>query len=187
MALLDGAVMLADDTSSSMGATDVHPSRLAAAAQAARRFIATVPKPIRVGVETFAGTPVLLQSPTTDHATAAASLTGLRAFGHTAIGDALSTALTALQKQRTTSGRRVPGAIVLLSDGTSTTGADPLAVARQAAAQHIPVDTVAVGTRARTPRAPARDRVRCRSTPPSCGRSPRSPAGGPSPPPTPAT
>jgi Ca-activated chloride channel homolog len=146
VALLDGAVMLADDTSSSMGATDVHPTRLAAAAQAARQFIATVPKSIRVGVETFAGTPALLQSPTTDHATAAASLTGLRAYGHTAIGDALNTALTALEKQKTASGRRVPGAIVLLSDGTSTTGTSPLAVAHQAAAQHIPVDTVAVGT-----------------------------------------
>ena len=146
VALPDGAVMLADDTSSSMGATDVHPTRLAAAAQAARQFIATVPKPIRVGVETFAGTPALLQSPTTDHVTAGATLSGLRAYGHTAIGDALNTALAALAKQRTPGGRRVPGAIVLLSDGTSTTGADPLAVARQARTQHVPIDTVAVGT-----------------------------------------
>jgi len=146
VALLDGAVMLVDDTSSSMAAADVHPTRLAAAAQAARRFIATSPGSIRVGVETFAGTPVLRQSPTTDHATAAASLTGLRAFGHTAIGDALNTALTALARQRGSGGRRVPGAIVLPSDGTSTSGADPLAAARQAAAAHVPVDTVAVGT-----------------------------------------
>jgi Ca-activated chloride channel family protein len=40
----------------------------------------------------------------------------------------------------------VPGAIVLLSDGTSTGGADPIAAARQAAAKHIPVYTVALGT-----------------------------------------
>src|SRR5207245_418258 len=47
VALPDGAVMLVDDTSSSMGATDVRPSRLEAAAAAARRFIGTLPHSIR--------------------------------------------------------------------------------------------------------------------------------------------
>ncbi len=144
--LPEGAVVLADDTSSSMAATDVRPTRLGAAVAAARRFIATVPGSIRVGVETFAGRPLLLQSPTTDHTTAAGALSGLHAGGHTAIGDALNLALSALAGQRGTGGTRVPAAIVLLSDGTSTVGADPLTAARRAATQHVAVYTVSVGT-----------------------------------------
>lgn len=144
--LSDGAVMLADDVSSSMASLDVAPSRLGAAEHAAAQFIASVPSAIRIGVVEFNQKPVLLQSPTPDHTSARAALGQLRASGHTAIGDAINRALGVLRSLRTSTGKRPPGAIVLLSDGTSTTGADPLAAARQAAAQHIPVYTVALGT-----------------------------------------
>jgi Ca-activated chloride channel family protein len=142
----DGAVMLVDDVSSSMAATDVAPSRLGAAERAAGAFISSVPASIRVGLLEFNQKPILLQSPTTDHALARSTLGQLRAGGHTAIGDAINQATGILTSLRTPSGKRPPGAIVLLSDGTSTTGADPLAAARQAASQHIPIYTVALGT-----------------------------------------
>ncbi len=60
------AIMLANDISSSMSATDVAPSRLGAAQQAASRFVAGVPGGVEVGLIEFARRPVLLQSPTTE-------------------------------------------------------------------------------------------------------------------------
>ncbi|MGI8865040.1 MAG: VWA domain-containing protein [Solirubrobacteraceae bacterium] len=142
----DGAVMLVDDVSSSMAATDVAPSRLGAAERAAGNFIASVPAAIRVGLLEFNDKPILLQSPTTDHSLARSALGQLHPGGHTAIGDAINRAAGLLTSLRTPTGKRPPGAIVMLSDGTSTTGADPLAAARQAASQHIPIYTVALGT-----------------------------------------
>jgi Ca-activated chloride channel family protein len=144
--LTDGAVILANDVSSSMASTDVHPSRLGAAERADADFIAHVPGTIRVGLLGFNQTATLLQTPTTNHALARAALGHLHANGHTAIGTAVQLATRLLAGLHTPNGKRVPSAIVLLSDGTSTTGLSPLTAARQAAAQHIPVYTVALGT-----------------------------------------
>jgi Ca-activated chloride channel family protein len=142
----DGAVMLVDDVSSSMAATDVSPSRLGAGERAAERFLSDVPSAIRVGLITFNNRPLLLQSPTTNRSDVRSALTQLRAGGHTAIGDAINRAVQSLSSLRGAGGKRIPGAILLLSDGTSTQGADALSAARQAAAQHIPVYTIALGT-----------------------------------------
>jgi Ca-activated chloride channel family protein len=60
------------------------------------------------------------------------------------MGDALQTALKALTPAR--GAKPPPSAIVLISDGASDVGSDPLAVARQAAARHIPIYTVVLGT-----------------------------------------
>jgi Ca-activated chloride channel homolog len=144
--LKDGAVMLVNDTSSSMESKDVYPSRLGAAQRADRRFLAKVPSQIRVGLISFNQAPTLLQSPTADHSLVSSALAQLRATGHTAIGDALITAERQLAALKSTTGKRVPSAIVLLSDGYSTNGIDPITAAKQAAAQHIPIYTVAVGT-----------------------------------------
>ncbi len=141
-----GAVMLADDVSSSMASTDVKPSRLVAAERAAARFTRSVPAALRVGLLEFNSAPAVLQSPTTNHALVIRALGGLRAGGHTAIGTALQAATRILTGLRTQTGHRVPGAIVLISDGGSTTGVNPIAAARAAAHDHIPVYTVAVGT-----------------------------------------
>lgn len=142
----DAAVMLANDVSSSMAATDVPPSRLIAAERAAAHFLSKVPTHVRVGLLEFNEKPIVLQSPTTDHTLASSELAQLRAGGHTAIGDAINTAVRSLLSLRGQNGKRPPAAIVLLSDGTSTNGADPIAAAKQAAAEHIPVYTVALGT-----------------------------------------
>jgi Ca-activated chloride channel homolog len=140
------AVMLANDISSSMSATDVHPSRLGAAQAASHRFVTALPPGAMVGQMAFARTPRVLQSPTTDHALTQAAITELTpGGGGTAIGDSIQLATRLLMGLRQ-NGKRPPGAIVLLSDGASNVGVDPLAAARQAKADHIPVYTVAIGT-----------------------------------------
>jgi Ca-activated chloride channel family protein len=142
----DAAVMLANDVSASMGSTDVAPSRLGAAQRAAAQFLANVPSSIRVGLLEFNTKATLLQSPTTDHALTRDALRQLHAYGHTDIGVALRTAVKLLNEQKAVGGKRPPSAIILLSDGYSTNGPDPLVAAREAAQQHIPIYTVAVGT-----------------------------------------
>jgi Ca-activated chloride channel family protein len=66
--------------------------------------------------------------------------------GGTAIGDAIVTAIRVLDGVRGPNGKRPPSAIVLLSDGGSNVGVSAVAAARQAAARHIPIYTVALGT-----------------------------------------
>jgi Ca-activated chloride channel family protein len=140
------SIMLVTDVSGSMLATDVAPNRLTAARQAAERFVDKVPKQVNVGVMQFNQVPQVLQSPTPDRAVARDALGRLRASGGTATGDAVQTAVRVLGTTATNNGKRPPAAIVLLSDGASTRGADPVAAARAAAKQHIPVYTVALGT-----------------------------------------
>jgi Ca-activated chloride channel homolog len=140
------SIMLANDTSGSMAATDVAPSRLEAAERADDRFLASVPGSVRVGLLEFNTKVTLLQSPTTDHALVHAALGELRVTGGTAIGDALRTALRALADVPREGGKQPPAAIVLLSDGASDVGSDPLTAAQQAAAEHVPIYTVELGT-----------------------------------------
>lgn len=142
----NAVAVLANDVSSSMAATDVAPSRLVAAERSANRFLASVPATSRVGLLEFNEQPTVLQSPTTDRALVSQALSQLRTGGHTAVGDALTAAMQMLAKLPAQNGKRPPSAIVLISDGNSTNGSDPLAVARRARSQHIPVYTIAVGT-----------------------------------------
>jgi Ca-activated chloride channel homolog len=141
------AIMLANDISSSMSSTDVSPSRLGAAQKAASKFISELPGGAQVGLLEFARRPVLLQSPTTNHALAQGAIAGLRpGGGGTAIGEAIATALHTLATLPRKGGKRPPGAIVLLSDGASNVGPGPLAAARQAKADHVPIYTISLGT-----------------------------------------
>jgi Ca-activated chloride channel homolog len=139
-------IMLANDTSGSMAARDVAPSRLAAAERAANRFVSGVPESVRVGLLEFNTRVALLQAPTTDHAQVRSALAQLRVTGGTAIGDAIRTALRSVESVPKVNGKRPPAAIVLLSDGASDVGADPLTAAQEAAAAHVPVYTVVLGT-----------------------------------------
>jgi Ca-activated chloride channel homolog len=141
------AIMLANDISSSMSSTDVSPSRLGAAQKAASKFISELPGGAQVGLLEFARRPVLLQSPTTNHALTQGAIAGLRpGGGGTAIGEAIATALHTLATLPRKGGKRPPGAIVLLSDGASNVGPGPLAAARQAKADHVPIYTISLGT-----------------------------------------
>jgi Ca-activated chloride channel family protein len=149
------SVMLLIDTSGSMASTDVAPSRLQAVRQAATQFLDRAPSQASIGLLAFSTTTKLVQSPTTDRTVVRSDLAALRASGGTAIGDALQTAMRILATVPATDGHRPPAAIVLLSDGTSTSGVDQLTEARQAAREHIPVYTVALGTPGGTITVPA--------------------------------
>jgi Ca-activated chloride channel family protein len=140
-----GSIMLVTDHSRSMQATDVAPDRLRAAQNAADKFLSQVPSAVRVGVVTFSNSPDAVQAPTSDHAEAKRVIDLQVADGATATGDALQVALDTLVADKQ-NGKRPPAAIVLLSDGKTTTGRDPVEVARTAGSLHIPIFTVALGT-----------------------------------------
>jgi Ca-activated chloride channel homolog len=150
-------IMLVTDVSGSMLATDVSPNRLVAARRAGKKFIDSVPKQVNVGIEAFNQAPQVLASPTTDRDALDLALGRLRSSGGTATGEAIQTATRVLRQAPTTDGKKPPSAIVLLSDGASTKGVDPLAAAQAAAKLKIPVYTVTLGTQSGTitvPRSP---------------------------------
>jgi Ca-activated chloride channel family protein len=137
------SVVLVTDTSGSMNATDVSPTRLAAAQRAAERFLGRVPKSLQVGLVAYADGPHTVVRPTQDREEVKGTLEQLQAEGGTATGDALASALEALGPR----GKKAPpAAIVLLSDGASQTGQDPNTVAQRAKAAGVPIYTVALGT-----------------------------------------
>lgn len=140
------SILLACDVSGSMAATDVKPSRVRAVERAAARLVAEVPAHVSVGVMLFDQVPDVIQSPTTDRAADRRALAGWRPHGGTAIGTAIEVALGQLTGDGGKGGTRPPAAIILISDGGSTSGVSPLSAARRAASLHIPIDTVALGT-----------------------------------------
>jgi Ca-activated chloride channel homolog len=145
----EATVVLVTDTSGSMLATDVKPSRLTAIKVAARTFVRDVPDPFRVGLVRFGTTAEQLVPPTTDHARVVAAINGLDVKGTTAMGDGLARGLEAARIPVTDdfgTSRRLPAAMVLLSDGANQRGEDPLTVARRAKKLGVRVYTVALGT-----------------------------------------
>ena len=140
------SVVLVTDESGSMSATDVDPSRLAAAQNAANTFLGKVPRTLLVGFVGFSSQTNAVVEPTQDRTRVKAALQGLRAYGGTATGDALSAALDRLEARRGKDGKRAPAAVILLSDGKRTEGSDPLVAAQRARQLGIPVSTVALGT-----------------------------------------
>jgi Ca-activated chloride channel homolog len=155
-------VILVLDVSGSMQASDVRPSRLAAAQRAVRGFLDRVPPQVRIGLVAFSGDAQVAAIPTTDRALLRQSLDGIGtfpAFGGTAIGDALAVAVD-LAKQAVSGGSmslasataapsdtKGLASILFLSDGHQTRGAlEPLQGAERAKAAGIPVYTVALGT-----------------------------------------
>lgn len=158
------SIMLVTDTSGSMNADDVDPTRIAAARSAASRFVDEVPASQRVGLVGFSDTASVLASPTEDHAQVEQAIATLRADGATATGDALQLALDTLKPQD--GERAAPGAIVLLSDGKRTAGKDPLPVAREAARLGIPIFTISLGTASGTLTDPDRPWVPPTQVPP---------------------
>jgi len=142
------SIMLVTDHSRSMMAEDVDPTRLAAAKRAAQTFLDQLPPGVRVGVTTYSDVPDGTQTPTRDHALVRRMIDAQIADGGTATGDALQVALDTLEREpRGADGRRPPSAMVLLSDGTTTVGRDPVSVAQAAHELRIPIYTVALGTR----------------------------------------
>ncbi len=192
-----GTVILAMDISGSMRARDIEPSRMAAAQDAARAFVANQPHNVRIGVVAFAATATLVQAPTTNRDDILAAIARFRLQRGTAVGNGLLASLSAIFEgtnidigpvenlgnnpfdafggnqgvplspggassgsadRRGQPGRNgnlpppvPPGSyrsavVVLLTDGQSNTGPDPLEVADKAADLGVRVFTVGLGT-----------------------------------------
>ena len=136
----DGSIVLCLDTSGSMRATDVEPSREAAVRAAARAFVQDTPDGTRIGIVSFATYAQRVADLSDDKNSVLAALDNVPpANGATAIGDALALAGQMLPA----SGHRT---IVLVTDGVNNNGVDPLEAAQQLGARGISIYTVGIGT-----------------------------------------
>ncbi len=145
----DASVMLVVDVSGSMQATDVAPTRLEAAVRAARTLINGLPANDRIGLISFNGSAHLDQPLTDNRQQVVDALSNLQANGSTAIGDGLSLAVRQLAPAHpaASSASRPASMIVLLTDGVSNRGVDPMTAAAEAKAAGVPVQTVGIGQR----------------------------------------
>jgi len=135
-------VIVALDASLSMQAEDVDPTRLAAAQDAADRFLDLVPPSVRVGLVTFSGDARTAVAPTTDRVALRRAIDRIRLGEGTAIGEAIYASLEELRDGE----EEVPGGIVLLSDGETTVGRPDHDAADEAASRGVPITTIAFGT-----------------------------------------
>jgi Ca-activated chloride channel homolog len=148
-------VMLVIDVSQSMRATDVSPSRLAAAQDAAKQFAGQLTPGINLGLIAFAGTATVLVSPTTNHDATKTAIDKLQLADRTATGEGIFTALQAIATVGAVIGggdAPPPARIVLMSDGKETVPSNPdnpkgaYTAARTAKDQGVPISTVSFGT-----------------------------------------
>lgn len=140
-------VVLIVDTSLSMEATDVKPTRLAAAKQLSIEFAKSLPEQFNLALVSLSGNPAVRMPPTLDRSLAERAINALTPDESTAVGDAISTALSALKiAPKGDDGKPPPGAIVLLSDGQNTAGRSPMQAADNARKEKVPVYTIAYGS-----------------------------------------
>ena len=174
--LVEQTIILAMDVSGSMRATDVEPNRLVASQNAAKAFVADLPRAVRIGVVSFAGTAAVVQPPTQSREDVVAAIDRFQLQRGTAIGSGLVLSLATLfpdegiDLSQITGARAMPAApgekkekkpftpvepgsyssaaVILLTDGQRTTGPDPMEAAKMAAERGVKVFTVGVGTKA---------------------------------------
>ncbi|MDZ7733807.1 MAG: VWA domain-containing protein [Acidimicrobiia bacterium] len=140
-------IVLAIDTSISMGAEDVEPTRFAAAKDAANTFVDDLPEKINVGLVSFDRSASIQVPPTTDRFQLENAIDRLELDQYTATGDAILESLEAIETVPPDDEGTVPPArIVLMSDGERTTGATEQEAARAANEAGVPVSTISFGT-----------------------------------------
>ena len=148
-------VMLVVDVSLSMEATDVSPSRLEAAQQAATTFANNLTPGVNLGLVSYAGTASMLVAPSTDRGPVVRAIERLKLDERTATGESIYTATQAITTFTESLGgpdQAPPARIVLLSDGKETVPADPteergaFTAAKRAEEAGIPVSTISFGT-----------------------------------------
>jgi len=89
-------IILAMDVSGSMRATDVKPNRLVASQNAAKAFLAQLPRNVRVGIVAFAGTAQVVQPPTLSREDLVVAIDKFQMQRATAIGSAIVVSLSEL-------------------------------------------------------------------------------------------
>lgn len=139
-------VVLAFDTSISMEATDVAPSRIVAAREAAHRFIEVVPPGVRVGLVAFDETARVVIPPTSSKEVLDRAIDRLTLGRGTAIGEAIYTSLDLLASDASAEEAEGAGSIVLMSDGDTTVGRPEGPAARDAERRGVKISTIAFGT-----------------------------------------
>jgi Ca-activated chloride channel homolog len=149
----NATIVLLVDVSGSMRANDVQPSRLDAAVDAMRTFMAKVPKGVNVGLVAFSSSPEVLSPPTTDREVIANGLGYLTPEAATALSAGLDTATQLVVRSLAAKGVHhdlghfLPAAIILESDGSQNRGSiTPLQAAQHAKAAGVRVYGVALGT-----------------------------------------
>lgn len=167
-------IVLAIDVSGSMRAADVQPNRLVAAQEAAKAFIADLPRSVRIAIVSFAGTAAIVQPPTHNREDAIAAIDRFQLQRGTATGSGIVLSLATLfpdagiDLAQITGQRAMPpgpndkprpdfvpvqpgtytsAAIIMLTDGQRTTGPDPVEAAKMAADRGVKVFTVGIGTK----------------------------------------
>jgi Ca-activated chloride channel family protein len=160
----EGTVILAFDVSGSMAATDLAPTRIAAAKSAARAFVNRQPSTVRVGVVAFSGSGLVTQQPTADRTLVLDAIDRLTPQGGTALARGLQTSLSAIAGKTvqlgSTDGSVEPkgqdlgfhgsAAVILLSDGENTVGPDPMDVADLASTAGVRIYPIGLGNTAGT-------------------------------------
>jgi len=172
----EGTVILAFDISASMAATDMAPTRMAAAKAAAKDFVEKQPSSVTVGVVAFSDSGVSVQSPTNDKDTVLAAIDRLTPAKGTSVAKGIQASLDAIAVAEAgyasndfytnataapsvaptptptpvPSGTHAPAVIVLLSDGENNEKPDPTTVAQAAANLGIRIYTVGIGSSAGT-------------------------------------
>ena len=143
----EATAILVIDTSLSMSADDVKPTRLEAARREARGFLDQLPSKYRLAIVGFAGRAYVALPPTDDRDLAVSALRNLHTAEGTSLGDAVALATRIAGRQRASDGSNPPAAIIVISDGAQFTGrTSPAAAALRARQAHIPVYSVLVGT-----------------------------------------
>ena len=89
-------IILAMDVSGSMRATDVLPNRLVASQNAAKAFLADLPRSVRVGIVAFAGTAAVVQPPTLSREDLVTAIDKFQLQRGTAIGNGIVVSLSEL-------------------------------------------------------------------------------------------
>jgi Ca-activated chloride channel family protein len=163
----EGTVILAFDISGSMAATDLAPTRMAAAIAAATEFVQRQPPSVVIGVVAFSDSGVAVQVPTNDPDTVIAAIDRLTPQRGTSIGRGIGAALTAIETAAAgptvdyysnrspeptppatpvPAGTHLPAVIVLLTDGEYNQQPDPLVAAQAAADRGVRIYTVGIGS-----------------------------------------
>ena len=157
-------IMLAMDVSGSMCSTDILPTRLEAAEEAAIAFVNGQNARTRIGLVAFSGFAAVIQPPTSDQKALVDAIRSLTTGRRTAVGSGILASIDALAEVDPSIARSVqpgrpgtepppvlPGAyaadiIVVLTDGASNAGPEPVDAAQQAVNRGLRVYTIGFGS-----------------------------------------
>jgi Ca-activated chloride channel family protein len=157
-------MVLAMDVSGSMCSTDIAPTRLEAAMDAAVNFVRAQPSGTQIGIVAFSGFAAVLEAPTSDRQRLEDAIRSLTTGRRTAVGSGIESSIDAIaevdprvpkvvtdgqpgvEPAPLLPGQYQPDIIVVLTDGASNAGPDPLQAAKEAAARGLRVYTIGFGT-----------------------------------------